>query len=79
MTSMLGIALGVTALITVLSVMNGFGTEIRKSMLAGTPHITISDIGGGLHKWESLQKSLSHRSDIAGISPYVFGQGMIFR
>ncbi|MBB88371.1 MAG: lipoprotein-releasing system transmembrane subunit LolC, partial [Xanthomonadales bacterium] len=50
--SMLGIALGVTALITVLSVMNGFERELRESILGMASHATISAFEGGLESPE---------------------------
>ena len=49
--SMLGIALGVTALITVLSVMNGFERELRERILGMTSHATVSAFDGGLQNW----------------------------
>ena len=48
LTSMLGIALGVTALITVLSVMNGFEQELRQRILGMASHATVSEFGGKL-------------------------------
>src|SRR3569623_1154622 len=47
LTSMLGIALGVMALITVLSVMNGFQKELRARILGVVAHATVSGGGGG--------------------------------
>lgn len=47
--SMLGIALGVTALITVISVMNGFEKELRERILGMTAHATIQGQGMGCH------------------------------
>lgn len=77
LTSMLGIALGVMVLITVMSVMNGFGKEIRAQMLSGTPHITLSAAKGRIAKWEELTQKLSHYPDIVGTSPYILGQAMV--
>ncbi|HKJ75930.1 MAG TPA: ABC transporter permease, partial [Gammaproteobacteria bacterium] len=51
--SMLGIALGVTALITVLSVMNGFEKELRERILGMTAHATVSAVDGQMRDWTS--------------------------
>src|SRR3569623_1855773 len=59
LTSMLGIALGVMALITVLSVMNGFQKELRDRILGVVAHATVSGAGGGvLHDWQPLAQRL---------------------
>jgi lipoprotein-releasing system permease protein len=77
-TAMIGIALGVAVLITVLSVMNGFGQEIRKQMLNGAPHITIQSFDGQpLAHWESLTKTIQKQPDVIGFAPYIQGQGML--
>ena len=54
LTSMLGIALGATALITVISVMNGFERELRERILGMASHATISGVDGALEGWEPL-------------------------
>ncbi|MDH5601950.1 MAG: ABC transporter permease, partial [Gammaproteobacteria bacterium] len=51
LSSMLGIALGVTALITVLSVMNGFEKEVRERILDMVSHLTVTDFDNGLRNW----------------------------
>ena len=51
---MLGIALGVTALITVLSVMNGFERELRGRILGMASHATISGVNGSLPAWKTV-------------------------
>ncbi len=55
---MLGIAIGVTVLITVLSVMNGFNKEIRAKMLNVTPHIILRGINGPLFNWQKLMPQI---------------------
>lgn len=75
--SMIGIALGVWAIISVISVMNGFAKELRGSILDVTPHITISGSGGWLSDWESLGQSLDSNSAIKGHAPYIFTQGLL--
>lgn len=77
LTSIIGIAVGVTVLITVLSVMNGFRKEIRNEMLAAAPHITIRSITGDLREWPDLVKYFKKNPKVLGAAPYVIGQGMI--
>ncbi len=75
--SILGIALGVTALIVVLSVMNGFQKEVRARILGITPHLQISSYEGPLTDWQPVLKIVSHNPDVTGAAPYVSGQGML--
>jgi lipoprotein-releasing system permease protein len=75
--SMLGIALGITALITVMSVMNGFQKEVRAKMLGIASHIQIGGFENGLADWQPLLAKVRSRSDVAGASPYVNGQGLL--
>ncbi len=77
LTSVLGIALGVTALITVLSVMNGFQAELRERILGMTAHATMSGRSGQLNDWEILQEKLKHYPHIEGTAPFINGQIMI--
>ena len=75
--SVLGIALGVAALITVLSVMNGFERELRSRILGMASHATIAGFRGPLRSWrEAADKALSHPS-VLGAAPYVEGQAML--
>jgi lipoprotein-releasing system permease protein len=75
--SMLGIALGVMALIVVLSVMNGFQKEIRTRILGVTPHLQISSDGGQLLDWKSALDTVAKHSDVRAAAPFVNGQGMV--
>ncbi|WP_440995418.1 lipoprotein-releasing ABC transporter permease subunit [Arhodomonas sp. SL1] len=77
--SMLGIAIGVTALITVLSVMNGFETELRERILGMVSHGTVSGYQRPLQDWEALTGRLQERGDVRGAAPYVDGQVMLTR
>src|SRR6185295_20373361 len=56
--SILGISLGITVLITVLSVMNGFEKELRERILQMTSHATVSGLDGRLENWPSLAQHL---------------------
>jgi lipoprotein-releasing system permease protein len=75
--SVLGIALSVTALITVLSVMNGFVDKISERMLSMTSHATMTGLYGQLADWQSLEQELKNYPHIQGTAPYIQGQVMI--
>lgn len=75
--SMLGIALGVTALITVLSVMNGFEKELRERILGVVAHVTVRGATGPLEDWRVLAADLRQRPGVAGVAPFVSAEGMI--
>lgn len=77
LTSVLGIALGVAALITVLSVMNGFEAELRERILGMTSHASITGMDGELHDWQTLENTLKSENRVKGWAPYVEGQAMI--
>ncbi len=77
LTSVLGIALGVSVLITVLSVMNGFNKEIRAQMLNGTPQITVGKVGGPWVNWQPTLKMLASYPKVKGVAPFIYGQGML--
>lgn len=76
-TSMVGIALGVSALIIILSVMNGFQDELRTRILGVASHIEITSSNNTLTDWEGLTKKLHESPDVKGSAPYVDGQGML--
>ena len=76
--SLLGIALGVAALIVILSVMNGLETETRTRLLSMSAHATIAaSPGTGLADWRELQSQLSAAPQVSGVSPYVTLEGML--
>ena len=75
--SMLGIALGVTALIVVLSVMNGFQTELRGRILAVVSHVQISGADGEMSNWEAVARDAEKLPEVRGAAPYVQAQGML--
>jgi lipoprotein-releasing system permease protein len=69
--SMLGIMLGISALIVVLSVMNGFHKEIRDRILAMASHATLSDPYGGMADWQPVLEKLRNHRDVVGAAPFV--------
>ena len=77
LTSMLGIALGITALITVLSVMNGFQQELRGRILAMTAHATISRWSGPLEDWRAVREQVLKNPEIQGGAPFIRGEAML--
>jgi len=76
-TSMGGIALGVTALITVISVMNGFESELRTRILSMTAHLQVQPWDGAMSNWQDLAAKLTARPDVVSVRPYVAGEGMV--
>ncbi|SEO52859.1 lipoprotein-releasing ABC transporter permease subunit [Aquisalimonas asiatica] len=79
LSSILGIALGVTALITVMSVMNGFERELRDKILGMIAHATIESRDGGMDEWESVVERAERHPEVVGAAPYVTGEVMMTR
>ena len=77
LTSMLGIALGITALITVLSVMNGFQQELRGRILAMTAHATLSRWDGLVDDWAAVRDQALGNPEVQGGAPYIRGEAML--
>ena len=75
--SMLGIALGVMALIVVLSVMNGFQTELRGRILAVVSHVQVSGANGDMADWEAVAKQSLTEPRVLAAAPFVQEQGML--
>lgn len=77
MISMLGITLGVMALIVVLSVMNGFENELRGRILGMVSHVTVSSFRGPLQEWPALRSETLEHPDVIGAAPYTEAEAMI--
>jgi len=77
LSSIIGIALGVFALITVLSVMNGFQQELRDRILGMTSHMTLSEQMETLEDWQPLYQQVKTIKHVTGAAPNVMGQGML--
>lgn len=75
--SMAGIGLGVAVLIIVLSVMNGFETELRERILAMTAHATVSGLDGRLTDWEQARNAALTDPRVLEAAPYLRGEGML--
>jgi lipoprotein-releasing system permease protein len=77
--SILGITLGIGALITVLSVMNGFGKELRSRILGVASHVTITGLDGEFSDWPAVVDRARTNSHVIGAAPYILGQAMLAR
>jgi lipoprotein-releasing system permease protein len=75
--SMVGVAIGVAVLIVVLSVMNGFESELRNRILSLTSHATISAFGIGLSDWRATAERIEHSPDVVATAPYIEDQALL--
>jgi len=76
--SVLGVAVGVTALIVVMSVMNGFETDLRDKILGTTAHISVLHIGKeGIRDWPAVAAKVEKVPGVAGVAPFVFMEGIL--
>ncbi len=76
--SMASIALGVMALIIVLSVMNGFQKEVRDKMLSVLSHVEVVSLGLPMKDWQKTAETLEKNNpEIVGVAPFVRGQGLL--
>ncbi len=73
--SILGIALGVMALIVVIAVMNGFDNELREKIVGINPHLII-DKDPGIEETQVLLQTLNNTKGISGASPFINGQAL---
>ena len=77
LTSMVGIALGVAALIVVLSVMNGFQAELRNRILGVASHIEVTGPNNKLESWQTLIPRIKQNPQVRETAPYITAQGML--
>lgn len=75
--SVFGMALGVAALIVVLSVMNGLESELRTRLLSMTAHATLANPREGVADWRALRAQLAEHAGVTGVSPFVNVEGML--
>ena len=75
--SIIGIALGMTALITVLSVMNGFQREIRTRILGVASHVQLSGFGGTLSDWRRVAVEAARHEQVVATAPFISAQGLL--
>lgn len=72
-----GIALCVAALIVIISVMNGFGNELRERLVSLSAHVTVSATDGALTDWHRVGDVVANDPEVSGAAPFIEGQGMI--
>ncbi len=72
-----GIAIAVTVLIVVLSVVNGFERELQERLLAMTSHANIEDVNGRLPDWQRLVSEATNNPRVRAAAPYVDGQALL--
>lgn len=75
--SVIGIALGMTVLITVLSVFNGFQREVRTRMLSAVAHVQITGLGDALRDWREVAAAAMKHPHVVAAAPYVSAQGLL--
>ena len=75
--SIAGIALGIWALISVMSVMNGFEKEIRARILGAAAHIQILGAGDTLTDWQKLSSEVATHPEVIASAPFVNAQGLL--
>ena len=75
--SLLGITLGMTALITVMSVMNGFQKEVRAKILGVASHVQVSGMDNSLSDWQKMSEEVIQHPSVEAVAPYVSAQGML--
>ncbi len=75
--SLMGITLGMTALITVMSVMNGFQKEVRTRILGVASHVQIGSMHGNLSHWQQTAEEAVKHPSVEAAAPYVNAQGML--
>jgi len=73
-----GVTIGTAALIIVLSVMNGFETEVRARILGADAHLRLETFDkDGLPAWQEAQEIVREVPDVTGVSPFIFEKGMV--
>lgn len=77
LTSMIGIGLGVAALIVVLSVMNGFQEELRARILGVASHVQITGENNQLANWQNLSAKVDKTQHVQAVAPFIMAQGML--
>jgi len=75
--SISGVAVGVMALLVVLSVMSGFHQDLQKKILGANAHIIIRDYKGAIQSYEKTAEKLKGETDLISYAPFVLGQVMV--
>lgn len=77
--AMAGIALGIVALITVMSVMNGFEKELTSRVLSMASHADVAPVGDSPTPWRPLAQALLRHEEVIGAAPYFRAEAMLAR
>jgi lipoprotein-releasing system permease protein len=75
--SMLGIGIGVMALIAVMSVMNGFQGDLQQRILGMVAHATMQSVGGGIPDWQETIKKVEASEHVVGAAPFIEAQALL--
>ena len=75
--SIIGISLGIAAIIVVMSIMNGFHNEMRNKILSMVSHVIITEENYTLKNWDKLKNKIDQNNLVYSSAPYVEGQAMI--
>ena len=75
--SIIGIALGVAVLVIVLSVMNGFDSEIKTRILSMVPHLTVTNYNHRVSNWQELSTKIKQNPKVKHIAPYIESEAML--
>jgi len=75
--SVLGITVGVTALIIVLSVMTGFEEELKSKILGINAHVVVTELGGRMTDYELISSKVKESKEVVGASPFIYRQAML--
>lgn len=75
--SVAGVAVGVTALIVVLAVMNGFHEDLRNRILGITSHVNVGSFGGTIANYKDVMGQIDKTPDVLGSTPFIYTQIMI--
>jgi len=75
--SIAGVALGVTTLLTVLSVMSGFHEDLQGKILGANAHVIVQNYEGRIKDYQSVREKINRIGGVAGSSPVVYGQVML--
>jgi lipoprotein-releasing system permease protein len=77
--SIIGIALGVMTLIVVLSVMNGFVSQVRDRMLSVVSHVEVFAVNGAIPDWRAVEQTVRRNPAVIGAAPYINAQALLTR
>ncbi|MFT4562985.1 MAG: lipoprotein-releasing system permease protein [Gammaproteobacteria bacterium] len=75
--AMLGVALGMAALITILSIMNGFESELRDRILGMAAHVVVTTDRGVLSDWQTITHQVDQQAGVTASAPYIRREAML--